>query len=307
MPVIWKSLNKGTEEKLDPSGIPDKGALVLCRRVEDDPTVTNVPGLIPRNLEIPTVFCLQLPENSSLLKEGLPRAGFAIYYTREAKGTFDNVDWICNDLLGDVGNLRFRDDPDWRLLPEVSQVVKSAVLKGVPEAEEDCFCLAMNVDKTCWALGFGTAYAAKRQPAAKLAFGLGVAYATGRLDEISTNYPEFGAMCARAGFVDASFFNKRLTPRQEEARAWRLRNRIVEGGKAGGFNERQEVVERNEFVDTSLIDDFGRRISKPGSSTGDQQAAESKKLSKAERAKAALERLKKPRQPCRSRSRSKSK
>jgi hypothetical protein len=59
--------------------------------------------------------------------------------------------------------------------------------------------------------------------------------------------------------------------------------RVAEGGRAGGFNERQEVGPRKEVGNekTGGVDDFGRRVSDPG-----QDAS-----SKRSRAEAALERL----------------
>merc|ERR1711957_30970 len=75
-------------------------------------------------------------------------------------------------------------------------------------------------------------------------------------------------------------FHERLQQRRAEERD----KRMLEGGRGGGFNDRQEAkCERSSVVvDESGLDEFGRRVNKKG----DQPT------SKAARAQAALERLK---------------
>lgn len=73
-------------------------------------------------------------------------------------------------------------------------------------------------------------------------------------------------------------FAERTKKEAEERR----KTRDAEGGRGGGFNDRQDIERREVPVDDSGYDEFGRRKKTTGS--------------KAERAAAALERLKQKRQ-----------
>eukprot|EP00927_Polykrikos_kofoidii_P035497 TRINITY_DN30050_c0_g1_i1.p1 TRINITY_DN30050_c0_g1~~TRINITY_DN30050_c0_g1_i1.p1 ORF type:complete len:220 (-),score=34.90 TRINITY_DN30050_c0_g1_i1:65-724(-) len=104
--------------------------------------------------------------------------------------------------------------------------------------------------------------------------------------------------------------------RQEVERQARRSIRLAEGGRGGGYNDRQTTFERQEWKDESTIDDFGRRIVRtvdaamsatpngnavghvvdhssapPGRSRGGSPVSSRGKLSKAERMQAALDRL----------------
>uniref|UniRef100_A0A7S4PTP7 Uncharacterized protein n=1 Tax=Alexandrium monilatum TaxID=311494 RepID=A0A7S4PTP7_9DINO len=85
--------------------------------------------------------------------------------------------------------------------------------------------------------------------------------------------------------------------RAEAERMARRALRLAEGGRCGGLNDRQEVIDKREWVDNSGYDDFGRRISKPAAgdaATGSAPSRDSttaKELSREERRQAALERL----------------
>merc|ERR1712217_460099 len=167
-----------------------------------------------------------------------------------------------------------------------------------------CVAIYKDYERTVWAAGFGTGFK-YRHPAAKMALAIALGKHWSKLEEVSSFFPEIGVMLATAGLVDRKFFTQQMTPKQEQERARRLHQRLVEGGRGGGFNDRQEVMERKTFVDDSGLDEFGRRISKPGASSATQkEPTQEKTLTKAERAKAALERLKKKGQARRSRSRS---
>mmetsp|Transcript_101346 Transcript_101346/g.160247 ORF Transcript_101346/g.160247 Transcript_101346/m.160247 type:complete len:136 (-) Transcript_101346:17-424(-) len=76
--------------------------------------------------------------------------------------------------------------------------------------------------------------------------------------------------------------NAEIEFRRKEEAAQRKRERVAEGGRAGGFNDRQIIEkDRRESASDDGYDEFGRRI-------GDRQ----KNLDRNARAQAALQRLK---------------
>eukprot|EP00929_Paragymnodinium_shiwhaense_P115974 TRINITY_DN85180_c0_g1_i1.p1 TRINITY_DN85180_c0_g1~~TRINITY_DN85180_c0_g1_i1.p1 ORF type:complete len:145 (-),score=38.44 TRINITY_DN85180_c0_g1_i1:227-661(-) len=72
--------------------------------------------------------------------------------------------------------------------------------------------------------------------------------------------------------------------KKQAERAYARQLREAEGGKGGGYNDRQDPQDRKPPEDEGEVDDFGRRRK--------TTAADGKQLSKAERAKLAMERLK---------------
>mmetsp|Transcript_43642 Transcript_43642/g.102944 ORF Transcript_43642/g.102944 Transcript_43642/m.102944 type:complete len:142 (-) Transcript_43642:97-522(-) len=73
-----------------------------------------------------------------------------------------------------------------------------------------------------------------------------------------------------------------------EQRAVNRAKRLAEGGRGGGYNERQERASGTDGLETADgFDDFGRRVRR----TSSESDAASSKAAKAARAKEALERL----------------
>merc|ERR1719188_2837117 len=97
--------------------------------------------------------------------------------------------------------------------------------------------------------------------------------------KVKPNFVALTSSQERKGETTADDFHQRCVERRAEERA----KRLAEGGRGGGFNDRQEPVARkaNE-VDEGGLDEFGRRKS---SSSGEAP------VSKSARAQAALERL----------------
>merc|ERR1712217_937388 len=143
----------------------------------------------------PQVHLLQLTKTAKLVVEGLPPEGPAIVHDKDMKDTFSCAHHVLSELCSDVTKVDFRDDAEWTVMPEIGAAITAA---GV---ENDCYCVAVAPDKSCWGVGIGCGWKG-RQPAAKLALALALAMHAGKLDALSGRYPEFGAMCAKAGLVD---------------------------------------------------------------------------------------------------------
>eukprot|EP00927_Polykrikos_kofoidii_P072144 TRINITY_DN68296_c0_g1_i1.p2 TRINITY_DN68296_c0_g1~~TRINITY_DN68296_c0_g1_i1.p2 ORF type:complete len:175 (-),score=31.06 TRINITY_DN68296_c0_g1_i1:154-678(-) len=97
--------------------------------------------------------------------------------------------------------------------------------------------------------------------------------------------PNFVALTSKQekqGDTTDDDFHNRIQARRLEERE----RRALEGGRGGGFNDRQDTVSsfRGSVESHGGVDDFGRRVA-------DRSSASSGRASSSDRAKAALERL----------------
>merc|ERR1711879_1041747 len=98
------------------------------------------------NLEnAPVIRRLELPQESPLLTEGLPRSGAAIAFCWERKEHFQRAHRILQEFIGDIRKVSFRDDPDWDVTPEFGKAMQAAGM------EDRCYCLAIDFSKYTWA------------------------------------------------------------------------------------------------------------------------------------------------------------
>lgn len=131
---------------------------------------------------------------SKILALGLaPEGPIVVHEGKEAKAYFSDASNILSELVPNMaGSVKFSDDPDWELFPEVAAAMKA---NGM---EESCIQVAICEEHGCWAAGVGAGKKA-REPAAKLALCVAVAVGAGRVEEMSEKYPEFKALAQSAG------------------------------------------------------------------------------------------------------------
>merc|ERR1712217_781746 len=142
--------------------------------------------LIPYLGATPKVHLLTLTAKAKpVLVEGLPQEGPAIVYDKELKEFFGKSHDILAELV-DPANVSMRDDPEWRITPEIGAQITAAA------CESTCFCLAVAPNKSCWGVGVADGFKG-RQLAAKLALALAMSVHAGRAEELSMRFPEFGA------------------------------------------------------------------------------------------------------------------
>merc|ERR1712051_1017597 len=93
-----------------------------------------------------------------------------------------------------MSEVSMEDDPDGKVLPDVAAAIR------VSGAEDNCYCVATCPSQGVWAVGLAGGWAG-RERAAKMSLALALAQATGRIEEMGNNYPEFGEICAGAGLM----------------------------------------------------------------------------------------------------------
>lgn len=139
------------------------------------------------------VYWLTLPQESSLVAQGLPLDGPALVWEK-GNEVFSSAAHILGDLVGDItAEVQIVHDADWEQFPEVGQ----ALMKQ--SGEEQCFAVAYAPQASTWAAGVANGWKG-RESAAKLALSLALAAQDGSIMKtICKNYPEFGQLCRSQG------------------------------------------------------------------------------------------------------------
>lgn len=140
--------------------------------------------------DVPRVFSLELPDDSDLVQDGLPSEGSAIVYDQALATLFGKGHGILEDIVGDLNSVKIRDDPDWKLYPDVAEALGIAGVDG-------SYCMAISSGFRLWAVGVGDDKHA-RESAAKLALSTMLAADSEKRDELFSTHPDFGALCAAA-------------------------------------------------------------------------------------------------------------
>ncbi|CAK0841960.1 unnamed protein product [Prorocentrum cordatum] len=174
----------------------------LCMTVQPtgyDGTWNATAGLGPSAPSAPSVHWLTLSQDSGLAKEGFPpEAPCIVHGGKSDRDMFSNAHNVLCELLEDPSAVEYVDDPDWNVMPEVGEALKAAAA--------DCEDVPLTVAKSqlfaAWGVGVGSGWK-YRETAAKLALGLSICGSTGKLEEFTQKYPEFYALCDKAGLVDA--------------------------------------------------------------------------------------------------------
>lgn len=142
----------------------------------------------------PSVHWLTLTQESVITTQGFPAEAPAILHTKERKEYFSNAHSLLQELVPDLSEVAFEDDPEWTIMPEVSAALTEA------GAEENCYCVATCPSQGVWAVGMASGWKG-RESAGKLALALALAQAAGRIEELGAQYPDFAELCVGAGLM----------------------------------------------------------------------------------------------------------
>jgi len=148
----------------------------------------------------PKTHWLTIGPDSKLMLEGLPETGPAISHDKAFQEFFSNAGGVLAEL--DPEGVNIEHDADWQVFPEVGEAIKQA------GAEENCYAVAMSASHGVWGAGIGAGWKA-RENSSKLALAVAVAQASGRVEEMCGQHPEFAAVCAAAGLIDAPASKRR--------------------------------------------------------------------------------------------------
>lgn len=152
-------------------------------------------GVPVPSVHAPAVHWLTLPRGSKLLLEGLPQEAPVISHSKTFQETFSNAHTVLMEMVTGTKDFSLVHDPDWKIYPEVAEAMKQV------GAEEGCFCVAMCPAQSVWGVGIGMGWKT-RESAGKLALAVALAEVSGRTQELSDTYPDFGAVCAAGGLTE---------------------------------------------------------------------------------------------------------
>lgn len=149
---------------------------------------------------IPVVHIITLQEESTLTAEGMPGDGVALVHDK-ASFAFSEAHNCLSELVGDISaEVVFTHDAEGDKFPEVGSAIKEAL------DQQWCFCIASCAQHNKWGLGLAGGWK-QREVAAKLALAVSICADGGQnLDNCAAQYPEFGQMCANAGFIPSGGF-----------------------------------------------------------------------------------------------------
>lgn len=140
----------------------------------------------------PPVHWIDLAPDSQIPMRGFPGSAPVVAYGgKEFKEFFSNAHYILSELIADVGQVMFTDDPDWKVFPEVAKAIEAA------GGEENCYCVATSETVGVWAVGLA-AGKKPRESAAKMALALALT-SSPNVPNVVRNYPEFGTLMQAAG------------------------------------------------------------------------------------------------------------
>jgi len=145
--------------------------------------------------DVPAVHWLKMGQGFSLVTQGFPTDAPAIQHTKAQKLYFSCAHDIIHEFITELSEeVQIKDDPEGLEFPEVQAAIRAS------GAEDNCYCVATCPEKGVWAVGLGGGYKG-RESAAKVSLVLALAQATGRIEELGSNFPEFGEICAGAGLM----------------------------------------------------------------------------------------------------------
>lgn len=151
---------------------------------------------LAENAEVPPLHFVAVPADSKLVAAGLPAEAPVVGWSKHLKDFFCNAHSILAEMIEDVAaEVTFEDDPDWKVMPEVGEAIKTA------GAEETCYCVARSEAHACWGVGLASGWKG-RESAAKLALAVAAAQNAGKIEEFSKSYPEFGIFLGAAGIIE---------------------------------------------------------------------------------------------------------
>lgn len=148
----------------------------------------------------PVVHIVTLSEESTITAEGLPGEAPALCHNK-ASFAFSEAHNCLSELVGDIASeVVFTHDADGDKFPEVDKAIRESL------GTQWCFCIASCASVGKWGLGLAGGWK-QREVAAKLALAVAICADGGpNLDSMAAQYPEFGQMCANAGFVPSGGF-----------------------------------------------------------------------------------------------------
>lgn len=142
----------------------------------------------------PAVHWLTLSPESNLMQQGFPADAPAISHSKEKKEFFSSAHHILQELVPDLSEVAFEDDAEWKVMPEVGAALTAS------GAEDNCYVVATCPSQGCWGVGLASGWKG-RESAGKMALALALAQASGRIEELGNQYPEFGEICVGAGLM----------------------------------------------------------------------------------------------------------
>ncbi|CAJ1430043.1 unnamed protein product [Effrenium voratum] len=96
-------------------------------------------------------------------------------------------------VLGDAsGEVIYTHDPDWDVMPEMAEAIRSA------GGEDNCYAVATLPSHGIWAVGLAGGWK-PREAACKLALSVALVTVSGDLDRFAQSYPDFVSFCQVAG------------------------------------------------------------------------------------------------------------
>jgi len=140
----------------------------------------------------PPILTLAVDASSSLPAEGYPAECIAMEFDK-AMPVFGSAAHIFGELGAEV---EIVDDPDWEKFPEIGAAAKTAT------GEDHSFAVGKVASLGIWAVGLGAGWKA-RERAIKLAVSLALLQNDpAQLARLAQTYPELGATCAAAGWIE---------------------------------------------------------------------------------------------------------
>jgi hypothetical protein len=215
----------GLAEAPPPSAAPAKSKKSKAKSYEEE----DAPAANPT----PVVHMIALQEESTLTAEGLPGEAPALEHNK-ASYAFSEAHNCLSELVGDISaEVVFTHDAEGTEFPEVNKAINETTGSTM------CYCIASCAQFNKWGIGLAGGWK-QREVAAKLALAVAICAEGGpNLDQMAASYPEFGQMCANAGFVPTAGFvpvareeapakkKRKAAPKVEEAE-------LVEMGGLGG-------------------------------------------------------------------------
>mmetsp|Transcript_98799 Transcript_98799/g.235497 ORF Transcript_98799/g.235497 Transcript_98799/m.235497 type:complete len:606 (-) Transcript_98799:60-1877(-) len=134
-----------------------------------------------------------LDASAGLVQDGLPPEGLCVYHDKQSSDLFRSGQSILQEVLGDAsGEVIYTHDPDWDVMPEMAEAIRSA------GGEDNCYAVATLPSHGIWAVGLAGGWK-PREAACKLALSVALVTVSGDLDRFAQSYPDFVSFCQVAG------------------------------------------------------------------------------------------------------------
>jgi hypothetical protein len=241
-PEFAQMLEKaGLAEAPPPSAAPARGKKSKAKAQDDEEE-----GDAPKN-PTPVVHIVTLTEESTLTAEGFPGEAPALCYDK-ASYAFSEAHNCLSELVGDIqSEVVFTHDADGDKFPEINEAIRESL------GQTWCFCIAQCASAGKWGLGLAGGWKA-REVAAKLALAVAICAEGGEnLDQMAASYPEFGQMCANAGFVPSGGFVPKAPEEREAPPKKKKKGAVVEEaeleemGGLGGISGKPKLPRNQPF------------------------------------------------------------